>query len=236
MSYKGAFGEDEGRDEVGGADSNSDTRANTWVQQGRTFEEIASQRKADPSWAGIKPIEVDDFVGIAESNWAPGTILCYALAGKPHTIAMVHEVQAEYLPLIQTYVALGTCRLRGKFVPMPEYPLVYLGLGPTIRFIDYASNMYAIFECVMNFAEANFQDWVQTLETEKNISLHLMGPDHRHLVTGQVIVDSTTAAGIVSAVNQANSVYGTRRKEDLSFDTARNRFFQEYPDPLFWSL
>jgi len=197
---------------------------------------MVSQRKAEAAQGGINLVEVYDFEYIAKSNWAPGTILCYALAGKPHAIAMVHEVQANYLPLIQNYVALGACRLRGKFFQMPEYPLVYLGLGANNRFIDDASNKYAIFESVMNFVEANFQDWVNALEAKEFTILHLMGPDRRHIVTGHVNVDTQVIASIVDAVNRANSAFETSREIAWSFDKAMTRFFQQHPEPLLWSL
>jgi hypothetical protein len=195
-----------------------------------------SQRKADASQAGIDLVEHYDFDDIAKSNWSPGTMLVYALTGEPHAIAMVHEVQADYLPLIQNYVALGACRIRGKFFQMPEYPLVYLGLGANIRFIDDASNKYATFESVVNFVEANFQDWVNALESKEFTVLHLMGPDRRHIVTGHVNVDTHVIASIVDAVNRANSAFETSRETTWSFDKAMTRFFQQHQEPLLWSL
>lgn len=234
--FKRLFGKDEARDDVDESPSDSRAGSHKWVRQGRSFAEMVSQRKTEAAQGGINLVEFYNFEDIAKSNWAPGTILCYALAGKPHAIAMVHEVQTNYLPLIQNYVALGACRLRGKFFQMPEYPLVYLGLSANIRFIDDASNKYAIFESVVNFVEANFQDWVNALESKEFTILHLMGPDRRHIVTGHVNVDTHVIASIVDAVNRANSAFETSRETAWSFDKALTRFFQQHQEPLLWSI
>ena len=206
-----------------------------WVRQGRSFEELAAQSKVEAAQHGVTLVQHHSIEQIAKSNWKPGTVFVCVLDGEPQAIAMLHEVQAEQLPTIKQSVTRGACLLRGEFFSMPEYPLVHIGLGIPVQFLGGTRFAVSILESVMNFVEANFQDWVAGVEVKKYTLLHVFGPDYSHIATGRMNLGAEIVAGIVDAVNRANSAFEKIPETALDFNKALAAFFEQHPEPFIWS-
>jgi hypothetical protein len=206
-----------------------------WVRQGRSFEEVAAQAKAEAAQHGATFVQILSIEEIARSNCRPGTVFTCVLDKEPTLIAMLYEVRAEQLPTIRDAVARGASLLRGECFVMPDYPLVHLGLGIPVRFINGTRFDAAILESVMNLVEANFQDWVVAVEDKKYTSLHVFGPDCSHIAAGRMNLDAKIVAGIVQAVTRANSAFKEMPEAALDFSQAVNAFFEQHPKPFIWS-
>jgi hypothetical protein len=115
---------------------------------------------------------------------------------------------------------------------LPDYPLVHIGLGIPVRLSSATRFEAAILESVMNFAEANFQDWVAAVEDKKYTSLHVFGPDSSLIAAGRLPLDAQVVKGIVEAVNRANSAFKEMPATALDFGKAVAVFFEQHAKPF----
>lgn len=211
------------------------SRPHDWVRQGRSFEEILAQRKVEAKQRGVDLVQHVSTEEIARDNWVPGIVFVYVLDGEPNAIAMLHEIQPGTLPVIKTSVAEGACLLRGEFFSMTDYPLIHIGLGIPVRFTDKTRFDVSILESVVNFAEANFQDWIVAVEAKKHMLLHAFGPDRSHIASGRMNLAPEVVSGIVDAVNQASSTFKQNPQTAADFSRAMSAFFEQHPKPFIWS-
>jgi hypothetical protein len=213
----------------------SKTGPHGWVRRGRSFEEEVALREAEATQHGMTFKQILSIEEIARSNCKTGTVFVCILNGEPHAIAMLYEVHAEQLPGIKKFVERGASLLRGEFFSMPEYPLIHIGLGIPVQFLDDTRFETTIVESVMNFMEANFQDWVATVEAKKYTLLYVFGPDHSYIATGRMNLDAKIVTDIVDAVNRANSAFKKIPATALDFKKAVAAFFEQHPKPFIWS-
>jgi hypothetical protein len=73
------------------------------------------------------------------------------------------------------------------------------------------------------------------VEDKKYTALHVFGPDCSHIAAGRMNLDAKIVAGIVQAVNQANSAFKEIPEAALDFRQAVNAFFEQHPKPFIWS-
>jgi len=204
-----------------------------WTRGGRSFKEVAAQRKADAPTGvtvSILPLNIDD---VARSNCEPGSFLACVLDGEPRAVAVLHEVRDDQIPTIKR--AIGACILHAEFFSMTEYPLVHLGLGIPVEFPEGDRVGLSIVENLANFMEANFQDWVAALEAKKYTMVHIYGPDYSHIATGRTNLDAEIIEGIVGAVNEANLLLKKIPETALDFEKAVTIFYQQHHNPFIWS-
>jgi hypothetical protein len=205
-----------------------------WTREGRSFEEVAARNRADAR-PGVSLTQVLSIEDVARSNCVPGAFLACVLDGEPRAVAVVHEVREDQLSTIKRTVEGGACIFRGEFFPMPEYPLVHIGLGVPVQYLDDRRVTLAIVENLANFVEANFQDWVAAVEAKKYTLVHVYGPGFSHIVSGRTHFDAETIESIVGAVSKANASFREIPETRLVLKAATARFNQQHPDPFIWS-
>jgi hypothetical protein len=154
------------------------------VRQGRSFDEVAAQNAADAASAGVQYYHLQSIENIARSNYRPGTFLACILDGEPHAIAMPEEVDPEWEPTLKRTVEGGACIFRAQYYAMPQYPVVHIGLGLPIRFLEGSKVAFAIVESVADFTEGNYQDWVLGVQEKKHTVVDVFAPDFRLIATG----------------------------------------------------
>jgi hypothetical protein len=118
---------------------------------------------------------------------------------------------------------------------MPAYPLVHIGLGVPVEYLDENRVELSIMENLANFMEANFQDWVSAVEVKKYTMVHVYGPDFCHIATGRTYFDAEIIESIVGAVSRANSSLKKIPEGTWDFEQAATRFYQQHPNPFIWS-
>ncbi|MFB0556405.1 MAG: tetratricopeptide repeat protein [Dehalococcoidia bacterium] len=206
-----------------------------WTREGRSFEEVAAQNRADAMPHGVTMTQILNIEDIVRHNCRPGTSFACVLDDEPHTIVVLHEVMSEHIPTIKGAVDKGACVLRGEFFSIPEYPLVHMGLGIPVEFLDNNRVSFQIVDDVVNFVEANFQDWVAVIEAREYTMIHVYGPDYSHIASGRIKLETQVITGIVDAVNQANSAFKSIPLTVLDFQKATATFYEQHPHPFIWS-
>jgi hypothetical protein len=206
-----------------------------WMREGRSFEEVAAQKMAYAPPGVTVITHLPSIEGIARSNCDSGSFLVCVLDGEPHAVAVLHEVRNEQISTIKRTVEGGACIFRGEFFAMPDYPLVHIGLGVPVEYLEGGRVTLSIVENLANFMEANFQDWVGAVEVKKYTMVHVYGPDFSHITTGRTYFDAEIIDSIVGAVNEANSLLKKIPKTALDFEKAITTFYQQHHDPFIWS-
>lgn len=204
-----------------------------WVRASRSFDEITKQNAADANRVGMKYVHVYDIENIAKSNRVSGTFLACCLDGEPHALAMPDNPETDSLPTLKRSVEGSACVFRAVFFTQPEYPLVHIGLGLPVKFLEGSKVAFIIVENVANFVEANFQEWVEAIETKRYTIVDVVVPDGHLVASGRTNLDPKVISEIVEGVNKANVFLKTIPQGSQNYTTAVNRFFQEYPDPFF---
>lgn len=206
-----------------------------WARSGRSFEEIAAQNTADAKRSGIEYISVTSVEQIAKANRTAGTFLACRLNGEPHAIAMPEKVDADTVATIQRTVQGGACIFRAEFFTQPDYPLVHIGLGLPVRYLEGSQVAFAVLENVANFLEANFQEWVESIETRHYTIVDVVAPDGHLVASGRTRLEPEIIAEVVEGVNQANAFLKTIPPARQNYTTAVARFFEQHPEPFIWS-
>ena len=155
-----------------------------WVRAGRSFDEVAEQNAADANRAGMKYFQVTSIEHIAKSNRVSGTFLAFCLRGEPHALAMPENVDTDCIPTIKRSVEGSACVFRAEFFTQPEYPLVHIGLGLPVKFLEGSKVAFTVVENVANFVEANFQEWVEAIETKRYTLVDVVAPDGNLVASG----------------------------------------------------
>jgi hypothetical protein len=206
-----------------------------WVRMGRSFDEVAEQNAADAKRAGIKYVQVTSVEQIAKSNCVSGTFFACCPRGEAHAVAMPANLDSNRIATIKQSVERGACVFRAQFFTQPEYPLVHIGLGLPVKFLEGSKVTFMILENVANFIEANFQDWVTAIEAKQYTLVDVVSPEGKLVASGRTNLDPKVILEIVQGVNKANSLLKTIPQGSLNYKIAVNRFFQEYPEPFIWS-
>lgn len=206
-----------------------------WIRMGRTFDEIAEQNAADAKRSGIELVQVTSIEQIAKSNRVPGTFLSCCLRGEPHAVAMPETLDVNSIPTIRRAVEGSACIFRAEFFSQPEYPLVHIGLGIPVKFLEDTKVAFTIVENVANFVEANFQEWVEGIETLRYTIVDVIAPDGRLIASGRTNLESDIISGVVESVDRANVFFKNIPQGSQNYMTALNRFFEEYPQPFIWT-
>lgn len=206
-----------------------------WVRLGRSFDEVAEQNAADAKRSGIEYIQITSIEHIAKTNRVPGTFLACCLRGEPHALAMPEYVDTDCIPTIKRSVERSACVFRAEFFTQPEYPLVHIGLGLPVKFLEGSKVAFTVVENVANFVEANFQDWVKAIETKRYTMVDVVTQDGNLIASGRTTLEPIIISEIVEAVNKANTYLNMIPQGSQNYKTAVNRFFQQYPDPFIWS-
>jgi tetratricopeptide (TPR) repeat protein len=206
-----------------------------WVRMGRSFDEIGKQNAADAARAGMEYHQVTSLEHIAKSNWVAGSFLACVLDGEPHALAMLETVQDSSKPTLKRAVERSACVFRAEYFAMPEYPLVHIGLGLPVQFMEGSKVAFAVVENVANFLEANFQDWVSAIEMEEYTLVDVFAPDFTLVASGRTNLDAKVIAEIVESVNKANRHFNTIAEGSRDYSKAVKAFYQQHPEPFIWS-
>jgi hypothetical protein len=204
-----------------------------WTREGSSFDEVAALKKTDAARHGIEFIQVLSVEDIARRNCQPGVVFLCVLDGEPHAVAVLREVRDEHTATIRRSV--GACILRAEFFSMPEYPIVHIGLGIPVEYLGETQVRLAIVDNLVDFMEANFQDWVNAVEAKGYTAMHVYGPEFSHIATGRKALEAEIVASLVGALDRANAACEKIAETALDFKKAGTRFYEQHPDPFIWS-
>jgi hypothetical protein len=201
-----------------------------WVKEGRSFGDVSAQQSEEAKRSGIRYFNIISIETIAGSNCSEGTFFTCNLEGEPHVIAMPMILESENLETINS--TIKACILKARYFEEVEYPLVHLGLGIPVRFVDRSKVEVTITECLANFAEANFQEWIETIENKSYTIVNVAKHDGTIVANGKVKLDAELISEIVDCVNKANAFLKTIPEGSQNFKIAAEKFFLEYPEPF----
>lgn len=143
-------------------------------------------------------------------------------------------VKSNLIPTrsVRPVVERSACVFRAEYFTMPEYPIVHIGLGLPVQFMEGSKVAFAVVESVANFLEANFQDWVSAIEMKEYTLVDVFAPNFTLVASGRTNLDARVIAGIVESVNKANRYFSKIRGGSRDYSRAVKAFYQQHPEPF----
>lgn len=158
--------------------------------------------------------------------------------GTGHIFATVGEHKDD-LAAFRSNIESGKMFLRSCFHNYPKYPLIHLAIMlPLDDAPDLTKVRAIVVESVVNFVNADFQDWVHALNKTRTTLIHVYRPDQRRLATGAINVDldQTFVNDLTQAMNDAEAAFQRIAASKRDYSAAVKQFFQDHPEPFFCPL
>lgn len=203
-----------------------------WTRIGQTYEEAEAERAARLG-PNVQVTSYFNFADLVEKNEV-GTFTACAFNGKPHLIAKI-AVPASDIQVLRSSIVTGriVIVLRTSCYIYPTYPIVYnrifitTGSGPQPGIAEGI-----LVEAATDFTNANFQEWVITLQRTHHLSIHIYNDTGEHLGDYEKQVEPQIVNMVVEAVDKANAALKAIPVEQRKF-TAQP-FFKDHPEPFLF--
>lgn len=152
-----------------------------------------------------------------------------------HVCATVGEHNDD-LTTFRNNIEGGKMFLRSCFHKYPQYPLIHLSIMlPLDKAADLTNVRATVVEQVVNYVNADFQDWVHGLCKTRKTLIHIYRPDQQRLATGTVNVDHDPSFvnDLVQAMNDAEAALQKIAVSKRDYSAAVKQFFRDHPEPFF---
>jgi hypothetical protein len=205
-----------------------------WIRQGKSIAEAEKEKQEQMEARYGRKIYLESFINDYEliQKHSPGTFTMYAADGKAYVIGKMQPPPSHMADIYKSRIQSGKVLFVCSCHTYPTYPITYLrivvpgeaGLKETVSM--------AILESPTDFTNANFQEWVCTLETTKKVLLKVYDENGNVLWEGGMEMDEELINKVVHTVDQANAALAAIPKERRDFQSAAQAFFRDHPQPF----
>jgi hypothetical protein len=203
-----------------------------WIRRGLTYVETANKQQAEMS-SGITFHQIIDLDELAVKQ-GHGNFCVGAFADQAF-VAGCFEPTKDEIAFIQSAIQSGIVLIRNTFFLYPEYPVMYLRmLIPTALSETKSKYRGELIECMADYTEANFQEWVVTVCNTHNFNIILQKPDGNLLANGLVKLEQFFIDDLLKAMDEADTELRKIPKEQRNFRAAGESFFKDHPNPFLF--
>jgi HEAT repeat protein len=205
-----------------------------WIRQGKTLMEIANEKQARMEAQFGKKINYEALITYYEliQNNEPGIFTMYAIDRKAYIIAKMQPPPSLVADIFKSNIQSGNVIFVSSCHIYPTYPMTYLRIFVPLDAGSLENVKGAIIESPTDFTNANFQEWVSTLEAAKKTMLLVYDEKGNILVEGNINIKEEIINKVVHTVDQANIALVAIPKEQRDFHSASQAFFRDHPNPF----
>ena len=217
-------------------ESNTKINPRRWIRTGQTFEEKLRQQlgKLLPNEDYKAIITLYDHIAPRMQN----AFQVCVLNGEPHAVANV-VVENEKIPLLRESVKNNWMILRASCHQYAEYPLVYVRMGiffSATRLQQGKTELTGVVvECLPDFTDADFQEWVITMRKTLYTILDIYDLEDRNLISSKICFQESVVDDLIKAIDQANSSLEAISKMRRDITKAVEHFYRDYPEPFLFT-
>jgi hypothetical protein len=212
----------------GGAPAGDAIGPHGWIRRGLSYEEAVEKRRAEMP-AGVKFHQVVDLDGLAAKAGAGNFCVC-ALGGQMAFALGCLEPADEDLPFIQRMIQDGKLFVKSTLYSYPEYPLVYIRMFVPSAPPESPTKMRGeLLECLADYTEANFQEWVVAVCAAGKFTVNIRRPDGSALAKGLVQLEGHFTDDLLKAMNKADAELRRIPEERRSPQAASASFYDDHP-------
>jgi len=208
-----------------------------WIRQGKTVtEKLNEQREKLLGGANTRVVSFEQVINLADliSKNEPGTFSMYVVNGEPHLLAKMPPPPADVKGLFMDNIKSGAILFRTTHYEYPTFPVLYCRLFfPLVKEFKAGHTRGAIAEAPTIFSEANFQEWVNTVERTHNTNVIVYDETGAVLAQGRFALNTEAILFLVQEVDSANQCLSKIPESKRDFKAASNQFFKDHPEPYF---
>jgi hypothetical protein len=165
---------------------------------------------------------------LAETIEPPDIYVCL-IKDEPHMVAVLPETTGEQESVIKQ--AVPACLFRCELHLLSEYPIIHLGLGIPSQILGPSKIHFSIVDTTSNFQNGNFQSWANAVKRACGTFLHIYGPDHRQIASGQLNLPAEIVTDVGEAVARSKQAVKGKSTSPASFRNASQKFYEQHPAP-----
>ncbi len=203
-----------------------------WIRRGRTHEEETHAAQAQmPAGSTFHQLVDLDALAVAQG---PGNFCVCALAGQAFAVGSLDPAASE-LAFMQAMVKGGTLFIKSTLFSYPAFPLMYVRIFVPSAPPETKTRMRgAMVECLADFTEANFQEWVVAVRKTRQTLVNLRKPDGVSLASGMLRLEPYFVDDLLKAMDEADGKLKKMPKEQRNFQAASGAFFNDHPQPFLF--
>lgn len=204
-----------------------------WIRRGRTFEEETRATQVQmPAGSTYHQLVDLDALAVAQG---PGNFCVCALAGRAFAVGCLEPSAAEQA-FMQNMVKGGKIFIKSTLFSYPEFPLLYVRMFIPSAPPETETRMRgAMVECLADFTEANFQEWVVAARQSRQVLVNLRKPQGDSLATGTLQLEPSFVDDLLKDMDEADGQTRKIPQERRSFQAASGSFFKEHPEPFLFA-
>lgn len=205
-----------------------------WIREGKTLSESAKEKQDRVEarlGVNVKIETLGIYYELIQNN-EPGSFSMYAIDGKAYIIAKMGPPPSDVENIFRNNIKSGHVVFVSSCHTYPTYPMTYLRIFVPLGAGPQGTAKGPIIESPTNFTNANFQEWVCTLEATKKTMLLVYDENGNVIAEGSIDMEDEIINKMVGDVDQANIALSAIPKEQRDFLGASQMFFRDHTQPF----